>query len=228
MQFRSRKVVALTHLLAFGLGSLIGVTVAARAVFAPWQPLQSVACRPSFPDRALGDYDGPVLLLWGNSLLFDNGWRDTGAEPVNCARQGLTAAQALRLTDDLPGPAPDTILVAFGSVEAVAATQADATVDAASFGAAVAAIISRLSARWPRARILLASVPNFTKQGELRPEHTELLNAELAGVAGAAGANLLDLSAIYRNDPAASYDGVHIAPRAYGKWEEAIRDIQGR
>lgn len=208
---------------AFVLGAALGIV--ADRMLPPWSepPVGTVTCRPTSPETALADHDDGILLLWGNSLLFDNGWSDVGMAPVNCARQGMTAAVALPLTAALPGPPPDRILLAFGSVEAARAAQGAKGVDTASFSDAMSGILSGLALRWPEAEIIVASVPDFGA-GALRPRDTAMLNEVLADLARQGGEVFVDLDALFGQSPPATYDGVHVTPAAYRRWEAHLRD----
>lgn len=215
MRVRAYISAALALCLALGGGVLIG----------RWSPpawTAEITCRPTLPAQAYRETQDPVLLLWGNSLLFDHHWTGTDMAVVNCARQGQTAQAAQARTARLPGPAPDTILLAFGSVEAVRGDT-----DLAGFETAVAAITAELGARWPEARLLMASVPIFPEMpgaGAITPQSVRALNAILARQAAAAEARFIDLDRTFAtlSDSATSYDGVHLTAAAYGAWETAI------
>lgn len=213
------------------LGALVlGLGIGALGM---WQAMQDargmssnqVTCRPTTPERAFAGTEKPVLLLWGNSLLFDNDWQSTSGAIVNCARQGQTAVAAVPRTALLPGPKPDAILVAFGSVEAFHASNGGRTLDIDAFRSAMTDILDDVSRRWPTADVIVTSTPAFSTIGTLRRADVATLNTELTAVASRIGAGYLDLSRVLQEHPTPSYDGVHVSPGAYALWEAEIRDM---
>lgn len=194
------------------LGVLLGV-VGSQVLGPEPRPQTALTCRPTLPAQALADTSEPTLLLWGNSLLFDHDWTETGHLPVNCARQGQTAAAALPLTAALPPVAPDMVLLAFGSVETFLATRDGHAVDHAAFARDMQAIVAEITTRWPEARVIAAGLPGFQDSAPA-----------LSRAVAASGAEFLDLERVLAGlGTEASYDGIHLTRRAYEAWEQALR-----
>lgn len=209
---------------------LLGLTLGALGMWVGMQkahnvPAEKVTCRPTTPEHAYAQTEKPVLLLWGNSLLFDNDWESTGGAIVNCARQGQTAAAAAPRTAHLPGPEPAVILLAFGSVEAFHASNGAYTLDIKAFGTAMAGILKDLSRRWPKADVIVTSIPAFASIGRLQHTDVQALNSQIAALASQKGIRYLDLSEVLQKHPAPSYDGVHLSPGAYSFWEAEIKGM---
>lgn len=213
--------------LYFASGIALGIILgAAGGLTWPHTPAQlGLTCRPTLPDRALGPQDRPILLLWGNSLLFDHDWTQTGTVPVNCARQGQTAQAATPLTPALPEIAPDRVLLAFGSVEAFIAARDGRPVDLEGFETALTQITEALATRWPEAEMILASVP-FGAGGVLRLEDAGALNDRITARAVEMGAGVIDLDDILSGLPqGGSYDGVHLTRAGYAAWDAALGEF---
>ncbi len=217
-------------LIAALLGAALVLTLFWPRAMAPNAP--GLTCRPSAPALVAEHTGQPALLIFGNSLLFDHGWRVPGFLPVNCARQGLTAAEALPLMAGFGDLMPEAILLGFGSVEALRAVLTETVVAPDIFGAEMDRLLSEMQARWPEVPIHLASVPIWTKSADTPPAllhqtDAEALNAELAGLANArTHVFLFDLSELPSVDPAdwnrGTYDGVHLTPAVYRDWEAAL------
>lgn len=207
-------------------GVLMGalVTVATQFLWARIQPPPTtVTCRPTAPAVATQDSTVPVVLFWGNSLLFDHGWQDPNFVAVNCAQQGMTAADALRRTTQLPTLPADAILIAFGSVELARSK----TPTPAMFMEDVAAIVALLRSRHPNARIWLSGVPSTSyspSEWHYTPTQALLFNTVLQEITGT---EYMDLSDVLRRDVSDphNYDGIHLSAPSYAAWQ---RDLAQR
>ncbi len=190
-------------------------------------PVQ-LACRPSAPAIAAERSNDPVLLLFGNSLLFDHGWSVPGYFPVNCARQGLTARDGQGSLALLPDVAPTAVIIAFGSVEAFRATERKSAVASGPFDEALRGVVEHLAERWPDAALLVSNVPATYGLGQA---DVLALNASITQAITPldSSARLLDLDKALAGQQArdVSYDGVHLTPFAYDLWTKAIRDVLG-
>lgn len=182
--------------------------------------ISSPACRPSAPRVAAEVTERPIILFWGNSLLFDHSWDDTAFFAVNCASQGMTAGGARKLTQYLPDLEVDAIVVAFGSVELVRAGDEKNE----SFKADMASIVSQLSLQYPNSIIWLFGVP-VTQNEEpawvyAKSQMPQVMNEMLSSLDGAI---FFDLSNILKNIGVRhTYDGVHLTARSYAAWQSVI------
>lgn len=208
--------------LAFGAGHWTARRTAPDPAVVP-------VCRPSAPQRAADHAGTPLVLLLGNSLVFDHDWRIPGVTVANCARQGLVARDAPGLVAALPAMAPGTVVLGFGSVEALRAGLAGHPIAPAAFDTAARAVTQAVRARWPGAGLVWLTLPE-TGPGPIRPGDVETLNGILAALAAAdPGVRLLDVNRPPATGPDApvpvSYDGVHLAERTYLGWERALADL---
>jgi hypothetical protein len=202
------------------------------AVQRPAAPEVEVVCRPSLP-ALYGAHDArPVLLMLGNSLLFDADWSLPGIASVNCARQGLVARDAAPLVPRLPNMDPAAILLGFGTVEAYRALLTGQPADPVAFEAAMTDLIGGLQARWPEAHVLVSGAP-FPGTGGATPilvRQTDLaaLNLVLAKVAERAGARFLDTGELplvrAGRAEAITYDGLHLTDAVYDQWRAMVAD----
>ncbi len=174
------------------------------------QPTQNVACRPSVPQLLS---DGPKVLFWGNSIAFDHGWDIPGLSVVNCAVQGLTARQALLLTEKLPEIEFDAIVVVFGSVELVRDQ-----VEVEEFGASIEGVIKDLRSRYEGSDIIALGVPENKSKDRiwLYPggRNATTVNARLTSLENV---DFLNTTALLDNVPDSqrTYDGVHLTKQSY-------------
>lgn len=208
-------------LLPFSLGLCAGLALWALWPQTPPARGPDVTCRPSGPQTALAGAERPVLLLWGNSLLFDHDWTNGPYLPVNCAQQGQTLSAALPRTPALPQMPVDVILLAFGSVELIRPDP----IDMDTFRTELDQMLHLLRARYPQARIVLAGVPFggpasdpwvYQDRRELNAINQALITENRAG--------FLDLSALLdaAGEAAQHYDGVHLTHESYRIWEAAL------
>lgn len=179
---------------------------------------ERVTCRPSHPALAMATDPRPVVLFWGNSLLFDHGWDHPGFAAVNCARQGLTVTAALSLVQGLPDLEPEAVVLAFGSVELIR----PGPIDLDRWQADITAMRMALRARYPKARVILSTIPTgpsdwrYGAREELAQMNTALRQLpetetfELAEVFAAAEIAL------------PHYDGVHLNLPSYRAWTAAL------
>ena len=214
------------------LGTVFTLSVVSRSNHA--QAALPLTCRPSAPELLAAQDPRPVLLAFGNSLIFDNDWRMPNYLVVNCARQGLVVRQAQNLLDDLPDVAPTTLLMGFGSVEAIRATLLNAPLDDTDFEVAMAQTLDTLQNRWPDTVIVLASVPAWKPDRQfsiiVAQSDAAALNVALRNaVQGRPNVTFLDLSQLPSgtSDTRAlwSYDGRHLLPAVYREWEDALRKV---
>lgn len=213
----------LTGLALGGAGGL-GAAWVAHERLSPKAP----PCRPSAPFRAMQAHDGPVALLIGNSQVFDGDWRPGDALAVNCGRQGMLAAEGLAAAPALPGIDPDAVLVGFGAVEALRGA------DAAAFAQDYDALLERLRARWPDARIIAMTVPPMRADAPDLPgtapraaAAAPAFSTEIRAAAAAHGIAILDAGAALgigdAPPPAAlSHDGVHLSAAGYAALSRAL------
>ncbi|MFZ3584785.1 SGNH/GDSL hydrolase family protein [Loktanella sp. DJP18] len=191
-----------------------------------------LVCRPSAPTLAEAHHYGASILMFGNSQIYDGNWNLGLTLPINCARQGLTARAAINLVPTLPVIDPDAILLGFGAVEVL---QAGSAVNPATFEYELTTLVEAMAARWPKARILVATVPPMRRQllpttrGSAATTATALSEAARAVAAAQTGTRLIDLSNILPVDAdglmeAMTHDGVHLTPAAYALWSAKIAD----
>lgn len=211
------------NLLVLLVGAALGGAVVGRMTANPAAFVDTLICRPSKPHVAYADANGPVVLMWGNSLLFDHDWVSLPGDVVNCARQGMTAARAQGLTTQLPAISPSHVLLAFGSVEAFRAGHIGEPVVPRDIAGAVGSIAGDIAARWPDAQIVLTHVPDFQSL-PIRSADVAAINEALNGISDV---HLLDLNAAFGNAdrPRLSHDGVHPGQQAYAYWETALRGM---
>jgi hypothetical protein len=185
-------------------------------------------CRPSLPVQASAQDKRPVVLLLGNSLIFDHNWRLPGFSTVICARQGLTLDAALPLLpqqlDRMALLNPVQIIIGFGSVELIRAAHTNTAPDLARFETDAQTLVDDLNARWPNAALRWISVPGLSDETSPAhwpdPAHIVQMNTALRA---RLGPDLLDTDAAISLPPAeASYDGVHLSALAYGRLETAL------
>lgn len=230
----------LRHLALPALCLAVGAGIGG-ALFGPsWPlgwPLASARpiCRPSAAPLAATLHDGPVALLFGNSQLYDGDWRLGPALAVNCARQGLTAAEGLAMVAALPPVDPDLILLGFGAVEALRG--ADPTRFAESYGA----LVDALQARWPQARLVAMTVPPMrpgggavhrSAAGPGAAAAVAPLSAAIRAEAARRGLPVLDAAAALGVADAPpsetlSHDGVHLSGEGYARLSAALRAAIG-
>lgn len=212
---------ALLMLVSLALGLGLGGVFWPRTD-APAPP--SVTCRPSHPPQALAEAPEPVVLLWGNSLLFDHSWDSAGFVAVNCARQGMTLADALLASSALPQMRLEAILLTFGSVELIR----PGPIDTNAWAQDMTTLVTNLRARYPQARILATTIPTGTRADTPwryadRPELVAMNTALLDLLE----ADTLDLSALLDSAGVTRqhYDGVHLSRESYRFWtaELALR-----
>lgn len=183
-----------------------------------------VTCRPTAPGLAAMRTSAPVVLLWGNSLLFDAPWAGQSFFPINCAHQGMTAEVAVKRTELLPDIAVDAIVLAFGSVELIR----EADIDTTRFAGTVAAIRNQLADRYGPVPIIVSGVPSTPLAepvwGYLTPGDGVRINRALRELDGAV---YLDLSRALADVPSPSqtYDGIHLTAESYMAWEQAIMEM---
>jgi len=216
------KKLSLTFLIGVLLGIGIALTLWIYVLRPPEKP--RAICRPSLPEKAIEQSDVPVVLFWGNSLLFDHGWTDEAFFSVNCARQGTTAARGRFLTPALPQLSVDAILVAFGSVELAHGGAPD------SFENDMREIITLLRSQYPNSKIWLSGVP-YTKDtvppwvyaDTIGPSQINeiLINIE--------GTFFFDLTGALQPIDASmqTYDGVHLTLESYMRWQNEFSRIFG-
>lgn len=219
------------------MGSLVFPLIAAALVaggyFLGHKPAPAprpLVCRPSNPPAFVARHPGTRLLLVGNSLLFDHDWRVPGAIVVNCARQGLTARAALDKLAEIPGIAPDMILLGFGSVEAYRAAKADLPLPVDDFAEAAKALVEALRARWPEADILFLTVPDWPGTPEIpaltRPADARALSAAIERLAqGQHSLGVLDMNALPAMREAGLYDGLHPARAVHEDLEQVLTGL---
>lgn len=201
--------------LALLAGLIAGVATSQLIGPAPQGPPDRATCRPSEPARYLDAHDGPPLLLFGNSLLFDHNWQVPGIQVINCARQGLTLGAGLGLVADLPDITPKAILLGFGSVELLRGQSSPE-----AFSAALQDMFGALDARFPDTPALLLSIP------ESGPEYTQApaLNTVLrAAVASSPRRALIDLGALPIPPDAQLYDQIHLKAPVYIHVQDILR-----
>ena len=177
-------------------------------------------CRPSSPELLAS---GPKVLFWGNSLAFDHGWAVDGYLTVNCARQGLTAKQAVTMIEALPDIDAAAIVLVFGTVELARDIES-----VSEFQAAIESILTRLEVDHPGARIVMLGIPDggsdvWTYQGN---RALPGMNAFLAGIDGAAFLDTMGALSVLP-DSDRSYDGVHLSGDAYNVLEQALQELLG-
>lgn len=135
----------------FSLGIVAGSLFSNSDTREPLRP----TCRPSQPAKASEFAGKEVTLFLGNSIAFDTDWQvPSNRLAVNCARQGLTAKQALNQFDDLPELPVREIVIFLGSVEL--ARSGALPVD---FDDTIFEIVASLSTRYAQATIVLAGLP---------------------------------------------------------------------
>lgn len=211
------------------VGCCLGVLVVLHVLpFGKGPKTPFVVCRPSAPAQAYHDSTEPVVLLWGNSLLFDYHWYGLEASIVNCAHQGQIAVDAAPKTRFLPQVMPDLIVVAFGSVEALRASKGRQTLDLVGFEDGMADILDQITHKWPEAKVLVNSTPGFADVGILHENDVQNLNVVIERLAFNSGAQYLSIQSLLKDASNPSYDGVHISPKAYYLWEAAIHEILGQ
>jgi lysophospholipase L1-like esterase len=225
---QGRSVCAILVLAAGLAGALLGRTLA-PARSAGEAPL----CRPSAPALAAARHDGPVVLMLGNSQIFDGNWDLGPSLVINCARQGQTAEAALRTVSALPELDADAIVLGFGAVEAIRDGRA---IDPDAFRNRMEALIGSLRARWPAARLLVATVPPM--RSDLLPDRYRAaseavtpLSAALRALAGGrSGIRISDPARVMATDAgglsaAMSHDGIHLTPAAYALWSREMTEL---
>ncbi len=211
----------------FGVGALVGIGLATLATRQSGSGMASLTCRPSAPAVIASVTSQPSILFWGNSLLFDGDWNASDYLAVNCARQGLTAAQARALTPLLPSFAPDEILLAFGSVELGRHKNLNLPI----FIDDVAGIVTQLGAQYTDSRIWLAGIPYTQTENPGWIYSGALIALEMnEQLAKVEGAHYFDLSGVLRplRTVPHTYDGLHLTSQAFDAWQDAIsKDILG-
>lgn len=216
------KKLSLTFLIGVLLGIGIALTLWIYVLRPPEKP--RAICRPSLPEKAIEQSDLPVVLFWGNSLLFDHGWTDEAFFSVNCARQGITAARGRFLTPALPVLSVDAILVAFGSVELAHGSVPD------SFENDMREIATQLRSQYPNSSIWLSGIPNTKDTSPpwvyADTEGAVQINEILVGIEGTSFFDLTD--AIQSVDAARqTYDGVHLTSESYTRWQIKFSSMLG-
>lgn len=204
-------------LLLIGLvgGLVIGGVLSGRSDAPTGAQMQ---CRPSSPALLP---DGQKILFWGNSLAFDHGWSFNGFQPINCARQGLTAQAARPMTSQLPDMEFAAVVIVFGTVELVQNIK-----DTAEFGEAVLDVSSQLRSAYPNAKLVVLGVPDGRQDvwSYARASQTEKINARLDSLEDTifvdSTAALSDILEDHQ-----TYDGVHLTPVSYASLEREILQI---
>lgn len=218
--------IALTALLAvtivsFGLGVWVGRENRTTSVS------PQLTCRPSFPEMAVATTPKPAILFFGNSLLFDHGWRIPGAIVINCARQGMLAREALQLMGTLPEVDPRMIVLSFGSVEVVRAAKTEDAVRRPEFEQSIEGITASLKTRWPNSKIIWTAIPRSEDEGDrivMRQPDIDLVNEAIRTLSSPTALIELDQEVQVLRDRSIPvlYDGVHLSGQAYTQWERAI------
>lgn len=183
----------------------------------------ALTCRPSLPADALQDADRPVVLFWGNSLLFDHSWDHPSFKAVNCARQGLTLDAALPLMQSLPEIAPNAVLLAFGSVELIR----PGPIDLHRWQADLDKMLNHLQTHYPDTLVILSTIPTVQDSASgwrygTRPELAGM-NAILTATADTDVINLAKTLERAGINPQ-HYDGVHLREQSYRAWETALAE----
>ena len=185
-----------------------------------------LVCRPSEPQRAAKHAQAPIVLLWGNSLLFDHSWdADGNLFPVNCAVQGMTAKEAVGQTHLLPDIQAAAILVAFGTVELV---RQDTPLSV--FKAAMEHTIHMLQSQYPDALIMVATIPQTRPsqpQWQYNTEYDSYAFNEI--LIELEGARIVDISSLISilSPRKQTYDGAHLTNESYKLWENALLEAVG-
>ncbi len=211
----------------FGGGVLVGLGFVTLVTRQSEPGITSLTCRPSAPAVVASVTSQPSILFWGNSLLFDGDWNASDYLAVNCARQGLSAAQARTLTPLLPDFAPDEILLAFGSVE----LGRHKNLNLPAFIDDVTDIVAQLSVQYTDSQIWLAGIPYTQTENPGWIYSGASIALEMNGqLARVEGAHYFDLSSVL--DPLRTvphtYDGLHLTSQAFDAWQDAIsKDILG-
>ncbi len=184
----------------------------------PEPEIVKVTCRPSAPELLPA---GPKVLVWGNSLSFDNDWRLERHQTVNCARQGMTAQDALPMVVALPKLEFSAIVLAFGSVELVRETG-----DIGGFRSSIEKIQKNLITLYPDTTIVVIGVPggnqNIWQYGS-SPQLSQI-NEVLRGLKGTRFLNTTELLSIIP-ESMQTYDGVHLTKDSYELIETWINEM---
>ena len=178
-----------------------------------------MVCRPSAPALATAQRTDPVMLFYGNSLIHDHDWDIPDRQNVNCARQGLSLQQGVRLAKDLPEIAPQQIVLGFGSVELLRSRLSGTAPDVEAFETHANALVRHLSDRWPEARIIWITVPQIGDDDDIR--HARALSA--AAPAKISNLDCLNIdAALSLSSKSTSYDRLHLTAAAYTYLEQAL------
>jgi lysophospholipase L1-like esterase len=171
---------------------------------------------------ALSKIERANIVMLGDSLTEGAPWLELTGCPhlVNRGVGGDTTAKLLARLDEVLALKPRAVLLMIG-VNDISLGVPEATT-VANYGA----ILDRLAGRHVAAAFVLPVAAGYGKR-EMNGPIAALNDAIAASVAGRADVDLLDLRPLVRGSDGYlreefSYDGLHLTPKAYGVWRDAI------